>query len=90
MRDPFVPHGVAQCKRDVALSADLFEPLRSESTVERLELGVTRFLSEVGHGDRAYDVDGSLRRGFRLADGRSGQVACGTQTVPLRAAAFRP
>ena len=88
--DMVVTNGVPQGTDYVVLATDLREPLRTITPVQRLVIIHPASLRLASRGDRG-------RTGFRGsqpstagAGVRSSQVTCGTQTNPLRAAAFRP
>ncbi len=96
--------GVLQRRDDVALAADLAEPLWSVATVERLVGHVRPTLppdTDAVGTKRALRTGQVESRGCPLPSrkasrrqapvpGSGGQAICGTQAAPLRAAAFRP
>ena len=97
MGDTVVADGISQRQRDVVLAAHLLEALRPVAPVEGLvaDLGRVRVVGHVvslrqpaRSGARPSSSEAEPPGG--LGGVRSSQVPCGTQSDPLRAAAFRP
>ena len=85
MRDMIVPDGVAKRVYDVVLATDLDKALRAITPIEGL-IFIHRPSLRLGGNTKR----GRTGRIASRAVVRSSQVTCGTQTNPLRAAAFRP
>ena len=87
MTDLVFGNSIAQGRDNVVLPADLGEFLRSVAAVEGL-IGHVLVILLCARDTAVRPVSDTKIEA--PASGSDGQVVCGTQAAPLRAAAFRP